>query len=625
MDRAATIGFLPLVLGLCPGAFAAEEMDGRRFYFGELHAHTGMSLDGGSADLGGCESGGCGNAADFFDTARGPAGLDFAAITDHINGQWALTEDDWAYTITLAEAGHDPDGGFVALLGGEMEIGLADGVDLGHRNYLFFADPQAVAAVDLADLTGVNEEDGCEELWEAVRALDDEIGPLLFVPHHPAAVLPMATRWWCHDELLAPVVELYSSHGNSRDTPERDDYDPLFFGHVNGSAVNEALAPDREGLHLGFVGGTDFHDSWPGMICHLDQVHADQRYGGSLTGVFLDAAEPFERTSLHDALLHRHALTTTGPRTPVLLSALDEDGNVLAVSGDVLSPPPAGRVFLRVTLSEELAAHVIDVSLYDATRATVPMEELAPGVHELELGEFDLPWFGYATVRVDGGSWWADQGVPCVDGGDDQEERIWTSPIWIEEIDDVDDDGDGYSELEGDCDDMVPTIHPDADELPNYRDDDCDGEVDEGTELHDGDGDGYSPAEGDCDDQEPAAHPDAEPACDGIVDNDCDGAPDADEVDGDGDGVTPCDGDCDDGDAGVFPGAAERDNGVDDNCDGVVDEDAGEHEMEGDPDHDTDCECGLASGRTGGLGLTAFVCLLILGSARRLRRHGRNR
>jgi hypothetical protein len=45
--------------------------------------------------------------------------------------------------------------------------------------------------------------------------------------------------------------------------------------------------------------------------------------------------------------------------------------------------------------------------------------------------------------------------------------------------DDVDDDGDGYTENEGDCDDSAATVNPDAIDGCDGTDEDCDGELDE--------------------------------------------------------------------------------------------------------------------------------------------------
>jgi Putative metal-binding motif len=87
---------------------------------------------------------------------------------------------------------------------------------------------------------------------------------------------------------------------------------------------------------------------------------------------------------------------------------------------------------------------------------------------------------------------------------------------------DWDDDGDGYTEIEGDCDDEDAAVFPGAVEVINQIDDDCDGDVDEPPDPVDQDGDGWTPEDGDCDDGDPEVHPTLFDGCDD-KDNDCDG------------------------------------------------------------------------------------------------------
>jgi len=89
--------------------------------------------------------------------------------------------------------------------------------------------------------------------------------------------------------------------------------------------------------------------------------------------------------------------------------------------------------------------------------------------------------------------------------------------------------------------------------------------------CEDNDFDGWTTCENDCNDTDPSINPGAtEILCDGI-DNDCDPLT-LDNPDNDGDGYGYCD-DCNDTDPLINPGATEECDGIDNDCDGVIDED----------------------------------------------------
>ena len=176
---------------------------------------------------------------------------------------------------------------------------------------------------------------------------------------------------------------------------------------------------------------------------------------------------------------------------------------------------------------------------------------------------------------------------------------------------DGDEDQDGFTIDDNDCNDNDANVNPAATETCNGNDDNCDGVIDEGvTETYylDLDGDGFGDPETsreacelpsgyvqngtDCDDAEPNAFPGNNEVCDNI-DNDCDGTVDNgvtdtyySDADGDGYGdltaaLEACDqpvgyvtdsSDCDDTTNRSFPGNGEVCDEIDNNCDGTVDE-----------------------------------------------------
>ena len=175
----------------------------------------------------------------------------------------------------------------------------------------------------------------------------------------------------------------------------------------------------------------------------------------------------------------------------------------------------------------------------------------------------------------------------------------------------LDEDGDTFFSDE-DCDDSNPNIYPNAEEVCDGIDNDCDDVIDEDVltiYYQDLDGDGFGNAENidescsmpdgfsatgtDCDDNEPLSYPGFDEVCDNI-DNDCNGQTDEgvgtlffEDLDGDGYGnediptlscedqvwLAETSGDCDDSDDRIHPDADEFCDDIDNDCNGQTDED----------------------------------------------------
>ena len=179
----------------------------------------------------------------------------------------------------------------------------------------------------------------------------------------------------------------------------------------------------------------------------------------------------------------------------------------------------------------------------------------------------------------------------------------------------------GYVLDNTDCNDSNASINPDATEICNDLDDNCNGLSDESLPEYvlyaDADSDTYGNADlyitscyaaitgyvvdaTDCDDSNTDINPAADEICNSL-DDDCDGYTDEnlpfiiyyEDADSDTYGNADIDSlacltptgyvanntDCDDTNAAIYPGATEILNGLDDNCDELIDEGVAVHEL----------------------------------------------
>ncbi|HKZ57642.1 MAG TPA: MopE-related protein, partial [Thermodesulfovibrionales bacterium] len=137
-------------------------------------------------------------------------------------------------------------------------------------------------------------------------------------------------------------------------------------------------------------------------------------------------------------------------------------------------------------------------------------------------------WTAYYPSGLKG-SWYTGCGICYSWMNCDYDYVRW----WVAPSTDADADGHqaigscGVSPRADDCNNNDPTVYPGAAELCDNKDNNCDGQFDEGLST-DADGDGHYTLDScktpkdDCDDSDPEIYPGAPETCDG-KDNNCDG------------------------------------------------------------------------------------------------------
>ncbi len=530
--------FIVALLGLATGA---ETYDGSQYFWGDLHAHTGVSGDGTAIEYGNCRTPiECGSVAEVFNIAKANH-LDFVALTDHNHTSPAAD-----FNALLARCRQETNGSFVCIPSSEFStLNTQNSARYGHKNlYLFQDDDARLTNLSLADFPTPSIATGtcATALWSTAANVYGLYGPTLFWAHHPTAASVATTNWSCNNPMYEPVVEVYSGWGNALTYPAS--YDPPTGDDVStvdtptaSSSVHYAL---NTGLRLGFVAGTDLHDTRPGEVCDRGGARS---YAGGLTMLTLPQGTPFSRAAIYAELVGRRSLATTGPRVPVSVAWVTSDGVPHRI-GEQIAVITGTTVTLSVRVPSTYAASVTGVSAVGYS-SLATLASVGTGTWTATFSSSSLPSWLYVQVAIDGAVYYGT--AACDDGGADQREFVWSSPAWFSVVDPepVDMDEDGVSPPI-DCDDNNSSISPGQVEVCDGLDNDCNGSADINAAdmlafYVDGDGDGYGAGSAfyscfniagrvtnatDCNDSRPAIHPGARERRGNGIDENCDGVAD---------------------------------------------------------------------------------------------------
>lgn len=303
--------------------------------WGDLHVHSGLSMDGCETPENWCLPAGT-IPGEVAVEAAADAGLDFFALTDHAEyDEWAMVDGSaqaeiWAAQQAIAEAS-----GVIVLLGYEYTV------DWGHRTVILEADAACTdwrkrgeeikTYKDAAGLetytpgtsSGYTDAAGFEAGMDAVSC---DLQRWASWRHHSAYTIPVPGDWTNPAEHIGTdtVMEIASEHGSSECQDPTADGCDYHYNEVGYSGLGSAQTALVEGLELGFVGGSDRHDSrswsrdrepsYSGHFLDLDgdgteETPAQQSFTGAITGVIHTG--DLDRGVIFDAIEARHTIASS--------------------------------------------------------------------------------------------------------------------------------------------------------------------------------------------------------------------------------------------------------------------------------------------------------------------------
>ena len=240
------------------------EKTNKGIFWGDIHGQSGETV-------------GTGTIWEYLKYARDDAFLDF---TSHAANDFQITDEFWEEIQDAIDEFHDPNE-FVTFLAYEWSANTSRG---GDHNVYFNRNTAEIHRSSSWQINDNGEKhhglNPVEDLYEHYQGRDD----VMIIPHQGGRPATLDTI----DESLSPFVEIVSVWG--------------IFEWLGTEALNQ-------GIHVGFVGGSDDHTNRVGVSPPTNQTDFNIKSG--LTAVH---TEQLSRDSIWEALKNRQCYATTGER-----------------------------------------------------------------------------------------------------------------------------------------------------------------------------------------------------------------------------------------------------------------------------------------------------------------------
>jgi len=329
-----------------------------------------------------------------LNAARHLSFLDWAGFADHVsNKRCELAR--WKEQVAQANA-YDDAPNFVTLPAYEASLSGGKGGD--NNVYMTKFPSLFVDENDQGDVISL-----CKALSEKAKQEDFDF---FVVPHH-------TTRTGKHGEIpdeiypgkkMMPVIEIHSKWGTSE---YRGNPDPLKEIHHGPSYAVDML---NRGLRLGFIGGTDTHNTLT-FIGFEKSEHLARLPG--LTGII---SEKLDRNSIFEAIRNRRCYATSGERI-----FLDFNINGIAMGQESDKPEKNRKISINT-------AACSDISTVEMIRNGEVLKTYNPKSFSFSGSLEDSESFDDICIKTQnrGSFIYYYVRVRCVSGA-----AAWSSPIWF--------------------------------------------------------------------------------------------------------------------------------------------------------------------------------------------------